>query len=109
MLVMWGTELTKIYNDGYRPILGHEKHPGALGAPAAEVWPEIWDVIGPLFHGVLTTGRSTWHETELLRLHRNGYDEECWFDWSYSPLWDDDGSIGGVLDVVNETTEQVLA
>lgn len=109
MLVVWGPELTKIYNDGYRPILGNEKHPAALGAPAGRVWPEIWDLIGPLFREVLTTGRSTWHEQQLLELHRNGYTEECWFDWSYSPLWDDDGSIGGVLDVVNETTGQVLA
>lgn len=109
MLVVWGDELVKIYNDGYRPILGSEKHPRALGAPAAEIWPEIWDVIGPMFRDVMATGRPTWNEHTMLELHRNGYAEECWFIWSYSPIWDDDGSIGGVLDVVNETTEEVIA
>ncbi|MEA5523372.1 hypothetical protein, partial [Limnoraphis robusta] len=49
VLVVWGPDLVKIYNDAYRPILGAEKHPGALGAPVAEVWAEIWDQIGPLF------------------------------------------------------------
>src|SRR5436190_24371859 len=44
MFVFWGPELIKIYNDGYRPILGH-KHPWAIGRPAREVWPEIWSDI----------------------------------------------------------------
>lgn len=109
MLVVWGPELVKIYNDGYRPILGRDKHPGALGASAAGVWPEIWDTIGPLFHDVMATGVPTWHEHEPLMIERNGFTEECFFVWSYSPLFDDDGTIGGVLDVVTETTDAVVA
>lgn len=108
MLVVWGDDLVKIYNDGYAPILG-ARHPAALGRPAAEVWPEIWDVIGPDFDQVMRTGTPTWHDHELLVLERNGYPEECFFVWGYSPLFDDDGSIGGVLDVVTETTTEVVA
>lgn len=109
MLVVWGPELVKIYNDGYRPILGSEKHPQALGAPAKEIWGEIWDVIGPDFDQVLQTGKPTWHEHEKLLLERNGYPEEGYFVWSYSPLFDDDGTIAGVLDTVRETTEMVIS
>ncbi|MEZ5139706.1 MAG: PAS domain-containing protein [Acidimicrobiales bacterium] len=109
MLVVWGPDLVKIYNDGYRPILGEEKHPAALGAPAAEVWHEIWDVIEPMFRQVLETGTPTWSEHELLVLERNGFPEECYFTWSYSPLPDDDGRIAGVLDVVSETTDEVVS
>jgi hypothetical protein len=109
MLVVWGPDLVKIYNDGYRAILGTEKHPKALGAPAREIWPEIWHLIGPEFDEVMATGRATWHEHEMLVLERNGFPEECFFVWGYSPLFDDDGSIGGVLDVVTETTPEVLA
>lgn len=109
MLVVWGPDLVKIYNDGYRPMLGSEKHPRALGAPAIEIWPEIWDTIGPMFDQVMTTGRSTWIEHQLLVLERNGFPEECYFTYSYSPLFDDDGSVGGVLDVVTETTDQIVA
>lgn len=109
MLVVWGPELIKIYNDGYRPVLGSEKHPGALGAPAREVWSEIWDQIGPLFDSVMRDGASTWTEHGLLVLERNGYPEECYFTWSYSPLHADDGSIAGALDVVTETTHEIVA
>lgn len=107
MLIAWGPDLIKIYNDGYRLLLGSEKHPRALGAPAREIWPEIWDTIGPMFEKVLAGG-STFDEHQLLELHRNGFLEECYFTYSYSPIADDDGSPGGVLDTVSETTEQVV-
>ena len=55
MLVLWGPDLVKIYNDGYRQILGADKHPHALGAPASAVWGEIWDVIWPMFEPVVDT------------------------------------------------------
>jgi hypothetical protein len=108
MLVVWGPDLIKIYNDGYRPMLGADKHPRALGAPAREIWPEIWDRIGPMFDEVMTTGRPTWSEQEPLVLERNGYPEECYFTFSYSAVHDDDGSVGGVLDVVAEVTDSVV-
>ena len=51
MVLWWGPELVMVYNDGYRQIMGENKHSDALGAPGRAVWPEIWDVISPmLFH-----------------------------------------------------------
>jgi hypothetical protein len=41
IVLWWGPQLVKIYNDGYVPMLG-DKHPAALGTPGREVWPEIW-------------------------------------------------------------------
>jgi hypothetical protein len=108
MLVAWGPDLLKIYNDGYRTLLG-SKHPASLGAPVAQVWPEIWDVIAPLFESVMTTGAATWMEHQSLVIERNGFFEEGFFTYSYSALHDDDGSIGGVLDVVAETTREVVS
>jgi hypothetical protein len=108
MLVVWGPDLTKIYNDGYRLMLGSEKHPAAMGAPAREVWAEIWDVIEPQFRQVLDTGVPTFVEDQLLLMHRNGFLEETYFTYSYSPIRNEDGSIGGVLDTCTETTEQVV-
>ena len=107
MLVTWGPDLIKIYNDGYRPMLGSEKHPGALGSPARKVWPEIWEHIGPLFESVMTTGVPTLETNQELILERNGYPEECFFTFSFSPLFDR-GEIGGVLCVATETTEQIV-
>ena len=109
MMVLWGPDLIGIYNDGMRPVLGTVKHPGALGAPAREVWAEIWDEIGPLFADVLATGRPTWAENQRLVLERNGFPEECYFTYSYSPVFDDEGAVGGVLVTASETTQSVVA
>jgi len=46
-----------LYNDSWSQIPG-DKHPWALSRPAREVWPEIWDTIGPLFSHVMATGAT---------------------------------------------------
>lgn len=108
VMIVWGPDLTLIYNDGYRDMLGTDKHPHAFGAPARIVWAEIWDDIGPLFDTVLTTGRATWSQNMPLVMNRSGFDEETYFTFSYSPLLDDDGAIAGVLDIATETTHEVV-
>lgn len=109
MLIVWGPELIQIYNDGYRVMLGRDKHPAALGERASATWKEVWDVIGPMFDEVRSSGTATWELAQRLDIERNGYLEECYFRYSYSPIYDGDGSIGGVLNVVTETTVEVLA
>jgi signal transduction histidine kinase len=54
-------------------------------------------------------GEATWSENQLLLLERNGYAEECYFTFSYSPIRDETGGIGGVFTAVTETTQQVLS
>jgi len=107
MWMGWGTELSFFYNDAYRPTLG-TKHAWALGSPAQRVWAEIWPAIGPRIAAVLSTGRATWDEGLLLFLERSGYPEETYHTFSYSPLPDDQGGIGGMLCVVTEETERVI-
>jgi PAS domain S-box-containing protein len=105
--VYWGPELSLIYNDRWREIPG-DKHPWALGRPAREVWPEIWDTIGPLFSRVLSSGRATRSRDELLAMHRRGFTEECYFDYTFSPVRDEAGEVGGVFNIAVETTFRVL-
>ncbi|NUR17181.1 MAG: response regulator [Dermatophilaceae bacterium] len=109
MLVCWGPELAMVYNDGYRALLGRSKHPGALGRPVAQVWPEVWDVIGPMFEGVLGGGPATWVEDELLVVDRFGFLEEAYFTWTYGAIHDAGGTVAGILNVAVETTDKVLA
>jgi signal transduction histidine kinase/CheY-like chemotaxis protein len=106
MFVFWGPELIKIYNDAYRPITGH-KHPRALGRPAPEVWPEIWDDIKPLIDRALA-GQSTWSDDLMLFMERNGFPEEVYFTFSYSPIPDDTIGIAGMFCACTETTRRVL-
>src|ERR1019366_3004651 len=108
MWMAWGPQNTFLYNDAYaRTTLG-KKHPWALGRPASEVWHEIWSDIGPLIERVLKTGEATWEETLQLILERDGYREETYHTFSYSPLADADGQIKGMLCVVMEDTGRVL-
>jgi hypothetical protein len=106
--IWWGPDLRLIYNDAWRPVLGQTKHPHALGSPGREVWPEIWHIIGPMLEGVLATGQATWSDDQLLPLDRNGYLEEAYFTYSYSPIRDEGGKVGGVFSAVNETTLRVV-
>ncbi len=105
MWMGWGPDLCFLYNDAYRPTLG-DKHQWALGAPTRKVWAEIWDAIGPRIENVLRSGESTWDEGLMLFLERNGYPEETYHTFSYSPVADDSGVIRGHLCVVTEETER---
>jgi two-component system, OmpR family, sensor histidine kinase VicK len=110
MFIWWGPELYCFYNDAYRPSLGNDgKHPSILGQPAREAWPEIWPVIGPLIGQVMSGGESVWSEDQLIPIYRNGRMEDVYWTFSYGPLFNDDGEIGGVLVTCAETTEKVRA
>src|ERR1700733_5134469 len=107
MLIMWGPELVMIYNDAFRPILA-EKHPRSMGQVGADCWAEIWDVVGPMLHGVLESATTIWSEDQLMVLDRRGFAEDCYFTFSYSPIRSQVGDIEGVLVTVFETTDQVV-
>ncbi|MEE1655968.1 PAS domain S-box protein [Microvirga sp. CF3062] len=105
MFVAWGPELAFLYNDGYRPIFG-AKHPHALGLPFQEVWSDIWHDIEPLVTKALA-GESTYHEDLHLVMERNGYPEDTWYTFSYSPVRDETGEIAGMFCACTETTHEV--
>jgi signal transduction histidine kinase len=107
MLIWWGADLTMIYNDAYIPIPG-SKHPHCLGRKGREVWPEVWDIIGPMLQGVMQRGEATWSEEIMLPLDRKGFPEECYFTFSYSPIHDESGGIGGIFTAVSEVTGKVI-
>src|SRR3954468_4530038 len=106
--IYWGRELVLLYNDAWSPISGN-KHPWALGHPAAEVWPEIWDAIGPLFDQVQATGEATYLEDALLLMHRHGYTEECYFNYTFTPIRGERGQAEGIVNALVETTFRVTS
>ncbi|HUN36135.1 MAG TPA: SpoIIE family protein phosphatase [Trebonia sp.] len=109
MWMAWGPLLTFFCNAAYRRVTLGGKYPWALGRPASEVWEEIWGDIGPRIDTVLATGQATWDEALLLFVERSGYPEESYHTFSYSPLRDDAGAVVGMLCVVSEDTERVIA
>ncbi|HEU4902576.1 MAG TPA: PAS domain S-box protein, partial [Flavisolibacter sp.] len=109
MFLFWGDDLVCFYNDAFRPSLGVKgKHP-AIGKKGKDVWEEIWDFIGPLIDGVLTTGEPVWFKDQLVPFYRNGRLEDIYWTFSYSLIVNDEGLPGGVLVTCMETTETVAA
>lgn len=107
MFLAWGPQRVFFYNDGYAAILG-AKHPEALGRRFDEVWHDIWRDIDPLVARALA-GEATWHEDFHLVVERNGFPEDTWYTFSYSPIRDESGGIGGMFCACTETTAKVLA
>jgi len=108
MWIGWGPEATFLYNDAYIPVLSHAKHPWALGRPAAEVWAEIWDVCGPLADKVFRYAEPTFVEDVRLFMNRGAYVEETYYSFSYSPIRDESGEVGGLFCPSAETTARIL-
>jgi PAS domain S-box-containing protein len=107
MWMLWGPDLTFFCNDAYLPTVGI-KRDWVLGARSDKVWQEIWPDIGPRIEQVLAQGEATWDEGLLLFLERSGFAEETYHTFSYSPVYDDDSRIAGMLCVVTEVTERII-
>ncbi|HEX7958358.1 MAG TPA: response regulator [Terriglobales bacterium] len=108
MFIWWGKELVNLYNDRYVPMLGG-KHPACLGGSGREAWKDIWEEIRPRVEAVVLRGEATFDDALLLMTDRHGYLEETYFTFSYSPLPDDAGKIGGLFCAVTEETNRVIS
>ncbi|KAF0508287.1 protein-histidine kinase [Gigaspora margarita] len=84
------------------------KHP-ALGRSVKDVWPEIYEThLSLSFNRVTTTGKGLYHNDQFSILKRDGYDEEVYFNCTYSPIFKSDGTICALWCITQETTQQVL-
>ncbi|MEH2135310.1 ATP-binding protein [Nostoc sp.] len=107
MFVWWGEELINLYNDAYKAIIGG-KHPEALGQPASDVWREIWDQVRPRAESAMVKNEGTYDEALLLIMERNGYPEETYYTFSYSPVPNDQGNTGGIICANTDDTQRII-
>ena len=105
--IYWGRDLALAYNHAWSPIPG-DKHPWALGRPGREVWPEIRQDIAPLFSQFSRTGEAVRPRDQLLAMWRRGFIEECYFDFTFSPIRNEAGTVRGIFNAAIETTPRVL-
>ncbi len=105
-MLLWGPDLTQIYNDPVAPILG-SRHPGALGAPARECWADIWDRTAPVLARVLggetVVRRDSVYPLSPVDTHVR------YFTVSFAPIRDEAGAVSGAVVAAVETTEEVAA
>ncbi|HZI00823.1 MAG TPA: hypothetical protein VEX63_06725, partial [Flavisolibacter sp.] len=104
----WGKELIKFYNDPYKAIVGG-KHPWALGKPASVVWKDIWKDIEPMLKQVMENDEGTYVESQLLIMERNGYPEETYYTFSYTPIPGDDGKTEGMFCANTDDTDKIIS
>ncbi|MES2686116.1 MAG: PAS domain-containing protein [Pseudomonadota bacterium] len=107
MFVAWGPSLHTVYNDAYAEIMG-AKHPAGMGQPFLDIWQEIRGDLTPLAARTLG-GEAFFMENLPLLMRRNGYEEETWFTFSWSPVRDETGAVAGIYCACTETTRMVLA
>ncbi|UYY76176.1 PAS domain-containing protein [Sphingomonas sp. R1] len=106
--IYWGPDLRLLYNDAWMHIPA-DRHPWSLGRPGAEVWADIWDVVGEQMAQVVETGRGYATFDQLLRMERGGVPRDSWWNYSLTPIRDADGRVLGILNQGSETTRAVLA
>jgi len=107
MFIWWSKDFFHFYNDAYISTLGI-KHPAALGASARELWAEIWNDVGGIAESILAGGKPFYTEGLLLYLDRNGFPEETYWTFSYSPAFNDGGQVAGVFCACTEMTNTIL-
>jgi PAS domain S-box-containing protein len=108
MWISWGKDAAFLYNDAYIQVLSLAKHPGALGKPTTEVWPEIWDIIGPLIDKVYQKGEASFQDDVRFLMNRGDFIEETYYSFSYSPIRDESGAVAGLFCPTTEVTPKVI-
>jgi two-component sensor histidine kinase len=106
-VLLWGPELTVVaYNDAYKAFLGSK--PEALGRPILDVWAEVWEALAPQIERVLAGETVSMRDARFTLLRGSG-PEEAWFDYGFSPVYDEAGRVAGMLHTGVETTARVRA
>ncbi|GJE57245.1 MULTISPECIES: PAS domain-containing protein [Methylobacterium] len=103
-LVAWGPERIGLYNDAFIPIIGDRPNP--LGLPFDTAWADIWSSIGDVYESAFA-GTSSYFEDLPLHVPRPGLPDLSWWTFSYAPIRDETGRIGGVRATILETTARV--
>ena len=99
-----GPQHILLYNDRWVELIA-ERHPGALGRPTLEAFPELRATLAPSLDRV-RRGETIALEERMYPLQRRGRIEETWFAVAFTPLRGDDGHIVGVFVTGLETTER---
>jgi signal transduction histidine kinase/FixJ family two-component response regulator len=107
ILIAWGPETIQLYNDSYRPICG-AKHPEAMGQNFRICWETALPVVGDAFTRG-QQGEGTYIKDQRMFLDRYGCLEETFMTFSFAPIRDESGEVGGIFHPITETTDKMLS
>jgi len=105
----WGQQLIQFYNDAYSLLLAATEQPKAMGEATLGLWSETKQVMEPIFQAVMEKGEIIEVKNQLSLINRSGYQEESYFNYTYSPIRDERGVIAGVYCQGREVTAEVVS
>lgn len=106
--IYWGSDLRVLYNDAWSRVF-QDRHPGAFGQPAREIWKDIWSIFGTQLESVLVDAVGLSMSDQMLPIQRGGETLETFWNYSLTPIMSDQGKVLGVFNQIFETTDLVLA
>ena len=107
IVLLWGEDGIMIYNDAYSDFAGG-RHPKLLGSKVRDGWAEVADFNDNVMK-VGLSGRTLAYKDQELTLYRHGQPEQVWMNLDYSPVLNEAGEPAGVIAIVVETTQRVIA
>jgi PAS domain S-box-containing protein len=107
MSIWWGPELTNLYNDACRALIGGN-HPAALGQAAPSAWREIWDDMGARVEGAIRGNEQGAAKPVPLLVERQGRVEEAHYTIGFTALPGEAGATGGVMCAFGDVTQSVV-
>ena len=109
MLLWWGPQQLQFYNDAFDECFAGDQLPGGIGRRGMECWGELWPNMARGIAQVLEQGQATWYTDRLVPVWRDGRMEDVYWTYGYSPAFDDDLAVAGVLVTATDTTSRVLS
>ena len=107
--LVWGEEMSMVYNEPYRHEVAGKKHPALMGSGFFVDFPELWSDKKSGFQECAQTGQSIRKENDRLLIERHGYLEETFFSWSWIPMYDSARRLLGFYNAPFETTYQMIS
>ncbi|CAG8493062.1 15810_t:CDS:2 [Dentiscutata heterogama] len=100
-----GPDYITIYNKAFqRQILLKDKYD--IGKSAKE---DLTDYFISQLETVKTKGEGFFVKEHYIERTRNGYKEEAYFNYTFSPIFKSDGSVYCIFNLVQDVTQKVLS
>jgi PAS domain S-box-containing protein len=98
MFLVWGSEKSFFYNDSFRPFLiAMEKHPEALGKSLNGLFNQDWKVVSDTIYNMIDQEIHKSEANIIAAVSRNSAVLEVYLTVGYSPLYNSNNSIEGIL------------
>lgn len=103
----WGPDLWLVHNEHYDRELLRERGP-ALGRRFDDIWSDVAPVIRPQFDAIMQSGHGASWDEQRVDMVRDGRVEETYWNYSFTPVFGEDGRVQGIFNGAREVTGTVL-